>query len=119
LFPKTSDETRRFIALNFTANALGLGNAATPLGLSAMRSMSNAIDGSDEYASDAMIMFLVINASSLQLFPTTVVTLRAAAGSAAPASILAATLVSTGISTVVAIVSCIMLRTVCKLKVKS
>ncbi|MDR2505008.1 MAG: hypothetical protein LBD16_02765 [Oscillospiraceae bacterium] len=111
LFPATSGEARRYIALNFTANALGLGNAATPLGLSAMRSMSSE---AAEYASDAMIMFLVINASSLQLFPTTVVSLRAAAGSSAPASILAATLVSTGISTAAAIASCLIFRAVWK-----
>jgi len=113
LFPQTNDEARRYIALNFTANVLGLGNAATPLGLDAMRTMSGELGGSDR-ASDAMIMFLVINASSLQLFPTTVVALRAAAGSTQPASILAATLISTGISTVAAIVVCLFFRKICR-----
>ena len=128
LFPGVNDDARRYIALNFTANALGLGNAATPLGLDAMRSMSAGsgrsagttgsvgsagLDGSDR-ASDAMIMFLVINASSLQLFPTTVIALRAAAGSARPASILTATLVSTGISTIAAIAACLLFRRIYK-----
>jgi len=108
LFPETNSQAREAIAMNLASNALGLGNAATPMGLEAMRRMAD--DGQDGAATDAMCMFLVINASSVQLFPTTVIALRAAAGSAAPASILAATLVSTAASTAAGIIACMILR---------
>jgi spore maturation protein A len=108
LFPGANESARESIAMNLTANMLGLGNAATPMGLEAMRAM--AIDATDNTATDAMCMFLVINASSVQLFPTTVIALRAAAGSSAPASILTATLISTAISTIAGVAACFILR---------
>lgn len=108
LFPSVRDDARDAIAMNLTANMLGLGNAATPMGLEAMRRMGDA-SGSDS-ATDAMCMFLVINASSVQLFPTTVVALRAAAGSIAPASIVLPTLIATGISTLVGVLACLLFR---------
>lgn len=110
LFPGAGEHAREAIAMNLTANMLGLGNAATPMGLEAMRRMAD--DAPDGAATDAMCMFLVINASSVQLFPATVIALRAASGSSAPASVLAAVLVSTAASTVVAVLSCIALRAV-------
>lgn len=106
LFPSVSEGSlaREAMAMNMAANMLGLGNAATPLGLRAMRLLAE--DGVGETATNAMCMFLVINASSLQLFPSTVIALRAAAGSAMPASIVVPTLVSTAISTIVGIGAC-------------
>ena len=71
------------VTLNLTANLLGLGNATTPAGMDAARRMA-AAGG----MSDALCLFLVINSSSVQLLPTTVIALRAAAGSAAPDGIL-------------------------------
>ena len=91
-----------FIAMNLTANLLGLGNAATPMGVEAARRMATG----GEAASDALCLFLVINASSVQLLPSTVVSLRAAAGSAAPGAIVGPTILATGISTLVGILSC-------------
>lgn len=107
LFPDVDkdDPARDAMAMNMAANMLGLGNAATPMGLRAMRLLGEGPNKSD-IASNAMCMFLVINASSLQLFPSTVVTMRAAAGSMSPASIVLPTLLSTAISTIVGIAAC-------------
>ncbi|MDR2656869.1 MAG: hypothetical protein LBB86_03475 [Oscillospiraceae bacterium] len=108
LFPGAGLAARQSIAMNMIANMFGLGNAATPQGLDAMRRMG--LESSSDIATDAMCMFLVINASSIQLFPTTVIAMRAAAGSAAPASIVSATLISSGVSTLVGIAACLIMR---------
>ena len=79
------------IALNMSANMLGLGNAATPMGIKAMQ----ALDDGSGIATDAMIMLIVINATSIQLLPSTVIGLRASAGSLSPADIILPTLLST------------------------
>ena len=65
-------------------NMLGMGNAATPFGLKAMKELQ-ALNPHKTRASDAMCMFLVVNASSVQLLPLTVIALRNAAGAAVPA----------------------------------
>lgn len=75
------------VSANLSANLLGLGNAATPLGLEAARLMAEKTPGT---ASDSLCMLVVCNTASLQLIPTTVAALRAAAGSAAPFDILPA-----------------------------
>lgn len=90
------------IVLSFTANFLGLGNAATPLGIKAMESLQTLNDEKDT-ATDDMILFMVINASCLQLIPTNVIALRDAAGSKDPAGILPHVWISSFISTVAAI----------------
>jgi len=77
----------RLISLNMAANMLGVGNAATPAGLEAIKEMKAMGRGGGE-ASDDMCMLLVVNCSSLQLIPTTVIALRQAAGSASPSDIL-------------------------------
>jgi Uncharacterized membrane protein, required for spore maturation in B.subtilis. len=89
--------------LNMAANVLGLGNAATPFGLKAMRALDqiNPVKGT---ASNAMVMFLAINTANVTLLPTNVIALRAAAGSADPAGVTVTTLFATTISTLVAIV---------------
>lgn len=92
------------MAMNMAANMLGLGNAATPMGLRAMRLLPREADAAR--ASDAMCMFLVVNASSIQLFPSSVIALRAAAGSAEPASIVLPSLLATTVSTAVGIAAC-------------
>ncbi len=90
--------------LNMSANALGLGNAATPFGIRAMQELDklNAHKGT---ATNAMALFLAINTSSVTLLPTGVIALRASAGSADPAGILPTTLFATVCSTTVAIVA--------------
>lgn len=88
--------------LNVSANALGLGNAATPFGIRAMQYLDtlNKYKGT---ATNAMVLFLAINTSSVTLLPTGVVALRAAAGSQDPAGIVPTTLFATICSTIVAI----------------
>lgn len=90
--------------LNLSANMLGLGNAATPFGIKAMQELDrlNPCKGS---ASDAMVLFLAINTSSITLLPTGVIALRASAGSTDPAGILPTTLFATVCSTLAAILA--------------
>jgi spore maturation protein A len=73
--------------MNMAANMLGVGNAATPAGLEAIREMKAMGRGGGE-ATDDMCMLLVVNCSSLQLIPTTVIALRQAAGSVSASDIL-------------------------------
>lgn len=77
------------ISMNMTANLLGLGNAATPLGLSAMREL-DMLNGGSTRASDNMIKFVVLNTASIQLIPTTIAALRLKSGSQAPFEIMPA-----------------------------
>lgn len=91
------------MVLNMAANVLGLGNAATPFGLQAMRSLDQ-LNPRQGTATNAMVMFLAINTANVTLLPTNVIALRAAAGSADPAGVTATTLFATVVSTVVAIV---------------
>ena len=83
------------ISANVSANLLGLGNAATPLGLDAARRMSRRTPG---VASDSLCMLVVCNTASLQLIPTTVAAVRAGAGSSAPFDILPAVWLASALS---------------------
>ena len=78
----------RAICMNVTANLLGLGNAATPLGIAAMKELSKQNPGNT--ADNSMVMFVVINTASLQLIPTFMATLRAKYGAPSPFDILPA-----------------------------
>ena len=77
LFPNLNkeDEVYTEISMNMVANIMGLGNAATPLGLKAMKSMQKQNNKKDTL-SDSMFMFIVINTASLQIIPTTVIAIR-------------------------------------------
>ncbi len=83
------------VSANVSANLLGLGNAATPLGLEASRLMARKSPG---VASDSLCMFVVCNTASIQLIPTTVASLRSAAGCATPFDILPATWLASTLS---------------------
>lgn len=89
LFPTIPDKSpaKSAIVMSMTANLLGLSNAATPLGLAAMQHL-NERSLSPHVATDEMCMFVVINTASITLIPTTLLTLRTAAGSSAPFEIL-------------------------------
>jgi len=91
------------MVMNIAANMLGLGNAATPLGLEAMRRLQE-LNPLKNTASNAMVLFLAINTSGLTLIPARTMALRAQNGSASPTSILLPTLLATAVSTVVAVV---------------
>ncbi|MBE6954790.1 MAG: spore maturation protein A [Ruminococcaceae bacterium] len=88
LFPEASRnaDTLGAISANFTANLLGLGNAATPLGIVAVKKL--AVQAQNGIATDEMCRFIVLNTASIQLLPITVAAVRAAAGAAAPFDIL-------------------------------
>ncbi|MDH3240777.1 MAG: spore maturation protein [Alphaproteobacteria bacterium] len=90
--------------MNFSANVLGLGNAATPFGIRAMQEL-DSLNPAKGTASNAMVLFLAINTSSITILPTGVIALRAAAGSADPAAIVPTTLFATICSTTVAIIA--------------
>lgn len=96
LFKGEDEKTREYVSLNFSANLLGMGSAATPMGIKAMERMQ---DGTDK-ATDNMIFFMVINATSIQLLPATVIGLRSAAGSASASDIILPSLIATLVSTV-------------------
>lgn len=106
LFPEVPAEHPAMGAMimNLSANVMGLGNAATPFGIRAMQELDklNAHKGT---ATNAMVLFLAVNTSSVTLLPTGVIALRAAAGSAEPAAILPTTLFATLVSTTIAILS--------------
>lgn len=84
---KKGGRASQLIAMNITANLLGLGNASTPLGLSAMQALKEEEQSADT-ATDNMVMLTVLNTASLQLIPTTAAALRAAHGAARPMEIL-------------------------------
>lgn len=96
LFKGEDEKTREFITLNFSVNLLGMGSAATPLGIKAMEGMQ---DGSDK-ATDNMILFMVVNATSIQLLPATIIGLRSSYGSASASDIILPSLIATAVSTV-------------------
>lgn len=98
------------ISMNVAANLLGLGNAATPLGIAAMRELEE-LNPNPTVASNHMVTFVVLNTASLQLIPTTTAALRLQAGAAAPFDILPAVWVTTACAVVsVLVMSCLLAR---------
>lgn len=89
--------------MNITANMLGLDNAATPLGLKAMNELQQ-LNKQPDTASNAQIMFLVLNASGLTIIPVSIMGLRAAANAANPADVFLPILMATFVSTLVGLV---------------
>ena len=89
IFPGLKNERKAMEAVssNMVANMLGLSNAATPLGIKAMKELDRLNNGRN-IASDEMCMFAVINAASIQLLPSTIIGIRASLGSIAPAEII-------------------------------
>lgn len=88
LFPqlKENKQIQKEISMNIIANILGLGNAATPLGLKAMKSMQKENTNKDTLT-DSMLMFIVLNTASIQIIPTTVIAIRNSLKSNNPTSI--------------------------------
>ncbi len=130
LFPKLDPNSPacRYIAANFTANLLGLGWAATPYGLKAMKELKKESERkadftgggetakgneglkNSETATDEMCTFLIINMSSLQLIPVSVIAYRSRYGSVDPSSIIGPGLAATFVSTLTAVIFCIMIN---------
>lgn len=88
LFPeiKENKQIQKEISMNIIANILGLGNAATPLGLKAMKSMQEENQKKDTLT-NSMMTFIVLNTASIQIIPTTVIAIRNSLGSNNPTSI--------------------------------
>lgn len=99
IFPdlKKEDKTLSLISSNIVMNMLGLGNAATPFGLKAMKELQN-INKNKDIASRSMITLLVINTASVTIIPTTVISLRMLNGSNYPMDILPASIITTFLS---------------------
>ncbi len=99
IFGKTDRETEKNICLNIASNIIGIGSAATPYGIKAMK----GLDVGGEKATRAMIMLVVINSTGIQLLPTTVIGMRAMAGSVSPSCILWPTIVATFVPTILGV----------------
>lgn len=115
LFPRIPKDhiAKEYISANIVANLLGLGWAATPMGLKAMKELAKIERErlSDtgrpiRKASDEMCTFLIINISSLQLIPVSTIAYRSQYGSVNPAAVVFPGLIATTISTIVAIIFC-------------
>lgn len=104
LFPelKNNKQAKEEISMNVVANLLGLGNAATPLGLKAMETMQKENPKKDTLT-NSMAMFIVINTASLQIIPTNIIAIRSSLGSAAPSGIILQVWVATVVAAIVGI----------------
>jgi spore maturation protein A len=104
-----------YIASNMIANILGLGWAATPMGLKAMGELQK-LNKNGEIASCDMCTFLIINISSLQLIPVNIIAYRSQYGSVSPTEILGAALVATTISTIAGVIFSVAARKLSRIK---
>lgn len=106
LFPDINKEEKvhEEITMNMIANIMGLGNAATPLGLKAMRSMQKK-NSNKSRLSNSMAMFIVLNTASIQLIPTTVIAIRNSLGSNNPTAMIVPVWIATICAAIAAIVS--------------
>ena len=105
LFPEIYNKTEASgaILLNISANLLGMGNSATPLGIKAMQELQK-INTHKQQASRAMCTLLALNTSGITIIPATIISLRAAVGSINPSVITITTILATSISTIIAII---------------
>lgn len=106
LFPdmKKNEKAKEEISMNIVANILGLGNAATPIGLKAMKTMQED-NKNKEILSDSMAMFIVINTASIQIIPTTVIAIRNSLNSSNSTNIIIPVWIATVASAIAGIIS--------------
>ena len=106
LFPEIKNDKKisKEISMNMVANILGLGNASTPLGLKAMDSMQKKNEDKTKL-SNSMAMFILVNTASLQIIPTTVISIRSSLGSNNPTKIILAVWVATVAAFLTAVIS--------------
>ena len=100
IFGVVDKETEKNICMNIASNIIGIGSAATPYGIKAMQGM----DKGEKIATRGMIMLVVINSTGIQLLPTTVIGMRALAGSVSPSCILIPTIIATFVPTIFGII---------------
>lgn len=101
---KESKIAQEEISMNIIANFLGLGNAATPLGLKAMNTLQKENKQPDRLT-NTMCMFIVLNTASLQLIPTTVIAIRNSLGSENPTNIIIHVWIATTVAAIIGIIS--------------
>ena len=102
LFGRDIDATtKNYLAMNLSTNILGMGNACTPLGIKAMQGLDKLNPSTT--ASTAMIMLLVVNATSIQILPTTIIGLRVAYGSTTSSDIIVPSIIATTLTTILGI----------------
>lgn len=99
------DKALGAIVMNITANMMGLGNAATPFGIKAMKEMDR-LNKEKGTASNDMVLFLVLNAACIQLVPSTIISIRAACGSSNPGVIILPAIIASVIAATVGVVCC-------------
>lgn len=106
LFPELKNDKKVIeeVSMNMVANILGLGNAATPLGIKAINSMQEKNKNKNEL-SNSMMMLIVINTASLQLIPTTVIAIRSSLESKNPTSIIVPVWVATVVAAITGIIA--------------
>ncbi len=102
LFPNATEKAREYATLNITANLLGMGNAATPMGIMAAQEMDK-INPIPEKPSRDMCMLVALNTTAFQLIPSTIIALRAGALSHSPASIIVPIWFASGIGVICAV----------------
>lgn len=113
LFPdyKSDSPAMKAICMNVTANLLGLGNAATPFGLIAMKEMQkDRLDPTSKTANNSMVLFVVLNTASIQLIPTFLGTIRMQYGSEAPFVMLPSIWITSVISLVIGLLAAYLFR---------
>lgn len=110
LFPeiKKEDKVNKEISMNIITNILGLGNAATPIGLKVMKSLQKSNTKKDTIT-DSMAMFIVINTASLQLIPTTVIAIRSSMGDNNPTKII----IPVWFATICAAITAVLITKIC------
>ena len=106
LFPeiRKEEEVHKEITMNIIANIMGLGNAATPLGLKAMKSLQKKNEEKNKL-SNSMAMFIVLNTASIQIIPTTVIAIRNSLGSTNPTAMIIPVWIATILAACAAIIS--------------
>ncbi len=97
------------MVMNITSNMLGLGNAATPMGLKAMQELQT-LNHKKEMATNAMCMFLVVNAAPIQFIPATVMSLRSSMGSTNPGIIILPAILTSSIALTTGVIACKLLE---------
>ena len=111
LFPKLDKKSKaaEFITMNMTANVLGMGNGATPMGIKAMREL----DRGDKTPTDEMCMFIVLNTTAFQLIPSSILALRTSLGDQNPASVIVPIWITSAVSMSAAVVA---VKIMCKFR---
>lgn len=102
---KDNEKVMGPVVMNLTANILGLGNAATPFGIKAMEEL-DVVNEKKGVASNDMALFLVLNANCIQLFPTTILSIRSIEGSTNHGMVILGILVTTFLTSIISVIIC-------------